>query len=504
MTINLKNLALFLTTSALILLFLPIINLTTGKATLLDSKGRQKLFSLDIFQAEINYLAYNLGISLNSPQVIIGNDGWLFLGDQYNNTITNTRAGTTTEVKKISSSIGEAQRAWALWMKKQGASDYRIIIGPNKSSIYQHKNPRWARPINLNRTDSLSSDNDDIYIDPRKSLTNNSLGYDTYYRTDTHWNSYGAGLAFRGFVDTLAKTNPGLKSLGLETYEPTGQTVRQGGDLAFFLRIEDRLEDFSISTNIDKYSHTPKLYDYEQDQELLPQDGGNFNNMNKLLRIRTEGALNKKKVLWLSDSFGSAMGDYMAATFSDILKVHYSGLVGTEKLKVLIKEWNPDYVFVTVVERNVLDHQFTSPPNPDVVFSAIPIEVSSKLSSPRMHAIRTDGEFFYVVSRDPFLDYGLPSSISTKEATALSFFLTCDNNPTAIPIQIFWRHEGEHYQEQHSLRFNAKNGQNTLTGIIYSQEGRISSIRIDLDGGSVDCMKFKISEPVLGKLDYKL
>ena len=77
--------------------------------------------------------------------------------------------------------------------------------------------------------------------------------------------------------------------------------------------------------------------------------------------MRTEGALNNKKVLWLRDSFGSAMSQLMALTFSDVLEVH-NDMKLDARFAQLVEDWKPDYVFVTVVERTFKAVPFTSDP----------------------------------------------------------------------------------------------------------------------------------------------
>ena len=69
------------------------------------------------------------------------------------------------------------------------------------------------------------------------------------------------------------------------------------------------------------------------------------------------------RVLWLRDSFGAALEPWMAATFSDTLQMHWrEALQSPDVLAALVEQWKPDYVFVTVVERDARVVAFTRGP----------------------------------------------------------------------------------------------------------------------------------------------
>jgi hypothetical protein len=87
--------------------------------------------------------------------------------------------------------------------------------------------------------------------------------------------------------------------------------------------------------------------------------------------VKSKNALNHKRVLWLRDSFGTAMEPYMAATFSETLQIHYKW-VTPEMFARLVNSYKPDYVFITVVERAARKPWFTNLPPADDLPSASP------------------------------------------------------------------------------------------------------------------------------------
>jgi hypothetical protein len=79
------------------------------------------------------------------------------------------------------------------------------------------------------------------------------------------------------------------------------------------------------------------------------------------LLVKSEQALNQKRVLWLRDSFGTAMAPFMAVTFSETLQLHYDA-ANPELFARLVNSFKPDYVFITVVERGARRKRFGSLP----------------------------------------------------------------------------------------------------------------------------------------------
>ena len=70
-----------------------------------------------------------------------------------------------------------------------------------------------------------------------------------------------------------------------------------------------------------------------------------------------------QKVLWLRDSFGRAMSPLMAATFPEALQLHYE-VVDSKRFVQLIDAFKPDYVFISVVERETFSANFRHFPPP--------------------------------------------------------------------------------------------------------------------------------------------
>lgn len=338
------------------LLIIPAINiLSAPDFSSLKSPRKAFLYNMDFSLSWISKALYPLGISVKPKQVIIGRDAWLYLGDEDAKTLTVDRTPPTEADRALGKQIGSAARAWDAYLSGKGIKLFRIMVGPNKSSIYADYLPAWAKPPSPNVADTLFAGTGEIrYIDLRKPLLAARAGQREalYYKADTHWNSLGAGIAFCAFSRQVADAAPELKWLPESVYEVIRVDTKAGGDLANFLRIRDlpdtepivRISNLPVqTTQLNLHTKTATHFDGN------PMIGTPM----KPLLVTSEGALNNKKVLWLRDSFGTAMAPYMAATFSDVLQLHWQeGLKSPEQFAQLIDEFKPDYVFVTVVERD--------------------------------------------------------------------------------------------------------------------------------------------------------
>ncbi len=165
------------------------------------------LFNLDFALTLASKSLYPLGISVDPKQAIIGRDGWLYLGDMYAQTRTVDRSSPTETDFSLGKKIGGAAKAWDAYLSGKSVKLFRVMVGPNKGTIYPEHLPIWAKPPSPNVTDALfAGTGHSQYVDLRKPLlaAKEKHSEPLYYKTDTHWNSLGAGIGFRAFAQQVA------------------------------------------------------------------------------------------------------------------------------------------------------------------------------------------------------------------------------------------------------------------------------------------------------------
>lgn len=358
------------------LAFVAVINLMLGGANRPKQTGWLAsqswsvsiLYNLDFATTWLSRLLYPLGISTDPSQVIIGRNEWLFLGDRHEMTLSAARRGQTSRDNAIGRQIGNAAAAWDEWLKQRGVSLYRVMLAPNKSTIYPEYLPDWATPKTPSAADALMlGTGSERYIDLRPALLSAKVRHKeaVYYRTDTHWNSLGAANGFLAFSRQVSKSESSLRWPLTEEIHVAHTAERRGGDLARFLRMSDHLTDLEpkIEVLVD-VSNIITQYDFDTGKAVASGGHTRLDGMKIVLKVTSPQALNNKKVLWLRDSFGDALAPLMAATFTETVQLHWSEALGNggRRFVEIVEAWQPDYVFVTVVERAALSPAFSVRP----------------------------------------------------------------------------------------------------------------------------------------------
>lgn len=361
-----RKILAFLVAASAGLLLVPLINVYRDHSSINNLRSRAFLFNIDFISESIALMLYPLGISVDPQQVIIGHDDWLFLGDKYVNTLTTDRKTPSLEDYEKGRKIADNMEQWRLYLAGQGVKSMKIIVGPNKGSIYPEKMPQWARSVAPNAMDTLfSGPGASNYVDVRAALLaeKEKSAWPLYYKTDTHWNFLGARVAFQEFSRQMGQEVPDIKWPSDDSYKVDKVESHSGGDLANFLRISRYMKD--VVLNADASRIPVKITEINFDTKEVVSVGADHHASASAtpMLIKTEGALNQRKVLWLSDSFGGSMSSMMTATFSDIMKMHWQAAMQPQgRWQQLVQEWQPDYVLITVVERSARDAEFSLPP----------------------------------------------------------------------------------------------------------------------------------------------
>lgn len=304
---------------------------------------------------------YNIfGLSVDSNRVFFGKDGWLFLGENFNRPISKKIDGAISNMDAISNTIKSVDE-WSTLSKSIGVKGFYIIIGPDKDSIYTEELPAWYVQSENSITNELVS-RCDLYVNTVKILTKEKkrTALPLYFKTDTHWNELGAYAAFEGLIDKSKHNNDTL-NWPSETIEfkkfnsPTGDLARFQRSGKYLRDEEVRIVSPSVATiPVSVKSYKTGAITYRGENEMIESPS-------EPLLVESPKALNHAKVLWLRDSFGTAMSRMMAYTFSETLQVHH-GRITPDYIKDLMLSYKPDYVIVTVVERDSLSKIFSYMP----------------------------------------------------------------------------------------------------------------------------------------------
>lgn len=364
-----KKVLTYLIFSCLCISTLPIANFifTTKFSELKKLKVleiKKKLLSLDLIERKINKVLYYYGINAQYNEVIIGNEGYLFLGVAHNPLGVNYQYGLADNdtIEKAVINLKNKQD----YLDKKNIQSLIVII-PDKESIYQNKIPiRFGFKKNVFT---------DLFLEHamqkklRVLFAKNFLKPDkkqTYSKTDTHWNHYGSYLGYNKTMDELyAIYNVQLKKIDSLTFF---ELVIDNGDLARFLKInnEKDIYDKDLMWNSSLEDYIINRCKFSIDKEKKFSDCQKIKNIITDVNQQTyytfnKNALNKKKLLWIRDSFGNNNSPLYQVTFEKIIQIHHSYLDNNTFHSLIDKE-KPDYVILQVVERGIYTSVYTTEP----------------------------------------------------------------------------------------------------------------------------------------------
>ena len=292
-----------------------------------------------LLEKYIKFKYYTLHESPQPDKVIIGKNGWFFLGDFFekgHSVSLGLTKFSKSELEKIAGIIQERKNFLDVHNIK-----FYIAIAPNKQSVYDkyllegRYNPdnsiqvlkRYLKDkINFNLIDLKEA------IDPFKD------SLQLYYKTDTHWNGIGAFLAFNKISAIIKNDYPLFTPYTFNDYI-VKRTKLEGHDLSEMLKMKIDEDEITLEPKFSKtgIAQVSKL--------KIPF---NFGMEKKSYEKRFINAKKKYKILVFRDSFTTAMVPYFKENFGSSLLVWDFNFN-----KQLILEEKPDIVLYIIAERLV-------------------------------------------------------------------------------------------------------------------------------------------------------
>jgi hypothetical protein len=294
---------------------------------------RSGLIYLDnLFKAKI------MGIS-PLPKVLIGKDDWFFLDK------LELRPGTVECYRSITLFTPRQLEQWKnvleqrqQWLAARGIH-YLFLIVPNKNTIYPEFMPDHIRRVHeKSRMDQLleylQSYSTVPVLDLRPALKAGKTQYPVYSRTDTHWNDYGAYIAFREIITHISRSFPSFKEavpLPLSRFK-IEIVNRSGGDLAIMLSLN---KDVFREDMIFLEARPP-----------LTAMGGNLENISRFVKQGYSecSTASLPNILMVHDSFYKRLEPFLSGQFSRVLFIwdwdlnFHPHVIEREKPKLVIDE----------------------------------------------------------------------------------------------------------------------------------------------------------------------
>ena len=283
-------------------------------------------------------LSYYVLGDLNSKEVILGKDGWLFFrssDDESDGTIgdfTGERTFSDNNLREIYERVNLMQDS-----ASSSGADFVVMYAPNKSAIYHDYMPKEYEWNPVSRADILMDylkKNGMNSFNPKSVLIEASNEYQTYYKYDTHWNQIGAYLSAKEVLHSFNIELAELAEVKMIN-EPLKYRYCATDDLANMVGMREMV--FNDELN-------PQIYDETViDWERMEDDLGKKN----LYHVHNDRVNNDDSLLLVCDSFGTSMIPVFSSVISDVYVTSRTGYKGD-----LLTELNPNYVVLEIVERD--------------------------------------------------------------------------------------------------------------------------------------------------------
>ncbi len=287
-----------------------------------------RIFLRGAYISLYNIMGFNwLTASFKSnSSFFLGKDDWIFIGNSHANAVDYTINAVPPTELAINKSLDRLKAV------KNIAEEYNIpyviMIAPNKQSIYFEYFPRWLRYKSDYRFgdiiyDKAKEHNINIVF-PKYSILQEKqnatkAGRRLYWKDDTHWNNYGALIAFRELWAVLMTQGdfPNLPDL-ISLKEIKNKNK---GDLLNISKLPSTFSD-------------PVSYAYRIDS----------NDKENIQR--------KKHLLTIDDSFSYTIMPLYTLGFDKVTRLHWDQ-VDLPKLKELVERIKPDAIIYEIVEQKI-------------------------------------------------------------------------------------------------------------------------------------------------------
>ena len=270
-------------------------------------------------------------------KVIMGNRGWFYYND----------IGSLNDYRRMSDIDSNLTRhivsnflVRQQWLSSRGIKFY-ILVPPNKERIYPDFMPKRIKIIDgigHNSLDYLSKYFWEIggikLIDPSDSLLAARRRKDVYYKTDTHWNTFGGFKAYQKLMHEIVKDYPDMRVFN-ENEFLFSEVLNEEGDLSSMIGLNATNKRKEIMM---RHKDTTIKLDYNIPSKMILK----FSNI-------ISGPHQKRKLLMFRDSFGSYLAPFFNLQFDEA--VYVWNYIFMHKL---IEEEKPDIVVFESLQRFLL------------------------------------------------------------------------------------------------------------------------------------------------------
>ncbi len=279
------------------------------------------------------------------PSVLTGKDGWYFLSKQKTmDDVCGFEPLTEQQIISWKEDLVHKRD----WLAKQGIH-YLYVVGSAKPTIYPEYLPDYIQKAKgMTRLEQmmqyLGQYPDVGILDLGPTLIKAKLKMRPFHKTDTHWNDYGAFIAYREIVDKLSKWFP-EERFKYDFYFHDNMKECPGNDLAVMLGLHKELKEMHPVLKDRTYCAQP--------MELHLQIGSLEEGSQIFMRGCKDANL---RAVVFRDSFFNAVEPYFSENFQQVVYLWQS--YDQEIVELLIESFDPHVVIEERAERHCFEHLY--------------------------------------------------------------------------------------------------------------------------------------------------
>lgn len=304
----------------------------------LDSISEKYLLRKGLIKTYNNF-KYQIGDRVFA-NAVIGKDGWFYYtGDMSIQDYQKTSPMNMGNIKRITKILNKFKEK----TDKYGGL-FLLVIPPDKSTVYPQFMPDEIPVIgqisSLDRLLDYINKNSQIQVlDLRPILGSASKFNDIYYKTDSHWNCYGAFYAYDEILARFAIAYPGIHHYSLSDFDITSS--------------QDSLLDIpslmGLSVNEDRMNATPKFH---SEITIIPALDKNYKGASLKIVANAKGEGLPSLMIFHDSFYTACLNAFVEPTFSSTISLHYGDSQLANYLDMISAE-KPDIVIVEFVERQM-------------------------------------------------------------------------------------------------------------------------------------------------------
>lgn len=191
------------------------------------------------------------GSYMESAEVLLGKDGWLFYKTKTDGEPLYDYMGINHFSKEELEEVLLNMEEFGAYLENRGIA-FAVMTVPNKEQVYSEYMPDTVLKYNeKSRLDELTEfiknrNGGNIngkypYLDVSSCLFKNKNDYQLYYKTDSHWNEQGSFVAFMELMDKLYGKSQKLEDV---SFSNVGGFI---GDLAKISGAPEKFSDVTYS-----------------------------------------------------------------------------------------------------------------------------------------------------------------------------------------------------------------------------------------------------------------